>query len=207
MSSPKNVPRGYFEKILALDSETTGLAYNSDDPSYDPVTGKTYQSVAWGFIVADAETLKSIEELYVEIQWDGESEWNTKAEAIHGLSREHLKKNGLTAEQAVEVIGDLIIRHWGPTNSIRTLGHNVVTFDLWFLKRLFRKFDIELKFGNRHVDTSSIGFVNWKTFNSDDLFDVIGMPTRGEHNALDDARFALEAARRTRVIFQHALEN
>jgi len=76
-----------------------------------------------------------------------------------------------------------------------------VSFDIWFLKRLFRQFEIELKFGARHVDTNSVGFVNWETFNSDDLFGEIGFDQRGNHNALEDARMALEAARQTRVLF------
>ena len=205
MSTLKGKPIGYFEKFLALDCETTGLAYNSDDPSYDPKTGKLYQAISWGFIVADAVTLKPIETLYLEIKWDGESEWNMGAQKVHGLSKEHLEKNGLTEEEAVVQIGSLILKHWGPDVSIRTLGHNHVSFDLWFLKRLMRKYGVELKFGNRHIDMSSIGFVNWNTFTSDQLFEAVGFDGRGAHNALDDASLSLEAARRTRLIFQTAL--
>ena len=67
---------------------------------------------------------------------------------------------------------------------------------------MHRLFDIELKFGARHIDTNSVGFVNWETFNSDDLFEMVGFDQRGHHNALDDARMALEAARQTRVLFK-----
>jgi DNA polymerase III epsilon subunit-like protein len=199
MGTIKGKPRGYFEKFLAIDCETSGLKYNSDDPS------DGFQSVSWGVIVADAKTLKPIEELYVEIKWNGESEWAMGAQRIHGLSKEHLEENGMTEEEAVVAIGSVITKHFG-TNALCLLGHNVATFDLWFLKRLFRKFGIELKFGNRHVDTSSIGFVNWEVFTSDALFEEVGYDARGAHNALDDARMALEAARRTRVLFKTVLE-
>jgi len=200
MGTIKGKPRGYFEKFIAIDCETSGLKYNSDDPS------DGFQSVSWGVIVADAKTLKPIEELYVEIKWNGESEWAMGAQKIHGLSKEHLEENGMTEEEAVVAIGSLITKHFG-TNSLCLLGHNVATFDLWFLKRLFRKFGIELKFGNRHVDTSSIGFVNWEVFTSDALFEEVGYDARGAHNSLDDARMALEAARRTRVLFKTLLED
>ena len=40
-----------------MDCETTGLAINRDDPSYDPENDIEYQSVSWGLIVADAATL------------------------------------------------------------------------------------------------------------------------------------------------------
>jgi len=206
MGTLKGKPRGYYQKILAMDCETTGLASNCDDPSYNPKTKETYQSVSWGLIVADAQTLKPIEKLYIEIQWDGESVWDKRAEKIHGLTKEHLKENGFTQSEAVEAIGSLVMKHWGPDGRIGTLGHNVATFDLWFFKRLFRKFNIELRFGNRHVDTSTVGFVNWETYTSDALFDVVGFEERGDHNALQDAEQSLEAARITRLLFKNCIE-
>ena len=206
MATIRGKPRGYFEKILAMDCETTGLAVNRDDPSYDPENGVEYQSVSWGLIVADAKTLTPIEKMYIEIQWNGESKWDMRAQKIHGLSKEHLEKNGFTETEAVEAIGTLIMKHWGPTVRIGTLGHNVATFDLWFLKRLFRRSGIELSFGSRHVDTSTIGFVNWGTFTSDELFKLIGFEDRGEHNALADAEMSLEAARVTKLLFNDCID-
>ena len=207
MATIKGKPRGYFEKILAMDCETTGLAVNRDDPSYDPEKGIEYQSVSWGFIVANAQTLEPIERMYIEIQWNGESKWDNRAQKIHGLSKEHLAKNGFTEAEAVEAIGTLIMKHWGPTVRIGTLGHNVATFDLWFLKRLFRRHGIELSFGSRHVDTSSIGFVNWNTYTSDQLFEAVGFETRGDHNALEDAEQSLAAARITKLLFNKCLDD
>lgn len=206
MATIKGKPRGYFEKILALDCETTGLAVNRDDPSFNPETGEEYQAVSWGLIVANAQTLEPIEKMYIEIQWNEESKWDNRAQKIHGLSKEHLKKHGFTESEAVEAIGTLIMKHWGPTVRIGLLGHNVATFDIWFLRRLFRRHGIELSFGSRHVDTSSIGFVNWNTFTSDQLFEAVGFDDRGDHNALQDAEQSLEAARITKLLFQSCIE-
>lgn len=199
MGTIKGKPSGYFQKVLAVDCETSGLLFNADDPS------EGFQSIAWGLIVADAKTLKPIEELYVEIKWDGVSGWQSGAQKAHGLSKEYLEENGMTNEEAVIAMGSLISKHFAD-GKICLLGHNVVTFDIWFLKRLFRQFDIELKFGARHIDTNSVGFVNWETFNSDDLFEEIGFEARGDHNALEDARMALEAARVSRILFKKVLE-
>lgn len=207
MATIKGKPRGYFEKILAMDCETTGLAINRDDPSYDPENDVEYQSVSWGFIVANAQTLEPIEKMYIEIQWNGEAKWDNRAQKIHGLSKEHLAANGFTESEAVEAIGTLIMKHWGPTVRIGTLGHNVATFDIWFLKRLFRRHGIELSFGSRHVDTSSIGFVNWNTYTSDQLFEAVGFESRGDHNALQDAEQSLAAARITKMLFNKCLDD
>lgn len=188
MASPKDKPKGYFEYILAADCETSGMCYNCDDPSYNPKTKEYYQAVSWGLAVVHAPTLEVIDRLYVEIQWDGKSVWNEQAQAVHGLSRQYLNENGVPMSEAVGQIGNLILPYWG-TTSIRLLGHNIMTFDLPFLRRTMRSEGIELSFGNRHIDTSSIGYALFGTYNSDDLFDIIGLPERDpkKHNALDDA--------------------
>lgn len=214
MASPKDKPRGYFEKILAIDCETTGLCFSNDSPVYNPDTGERHQTVSWGVIVARADNLKPIDELYVELKWNDESvkqreadsSFGKKAEEVHGLTKEYLDENGVTEEEGIVQIGSLIMKHWGPTNRVVTLGHNVHTFDMPFLRDLFGRYEVELKFGNRHIDTNSIGFINWNTFNSDDLFGMIGFEERGDHNALEDIKQALEVAHMTRVVFQKAIK-
>lgn len=206
VSTIKGKPRGYFQKVLAIDCETTGLVVNVDDPSYNPETKEEYQAISWGLVVADAATFKPIEKMYIEIQWNGTALWDNRAQKIHGLSKEHLAVNGFTEAEAVEAMGTLIMKHWGPNVSIRLLGHNVATFDMWFLKRIFRRHNIDLTFGSRHIDTSSIGFVNWGTYSSDELFSMMGYEDREKHNALDDALMSLESARVTRLLFNKCLE-
>ncbi len=214
MATQKGKPRGYFEKLLAIDCETTGLCLNHESPVFNPKTGERHQTVSWGIIVADALTLKPIDELYVEVKWNKaskaqrkeDSSFGKRAEEVHGLEFAYLEKNGVSEEEAVVQIGNLIVNHWGPTVSIRTLGHNVHLFDLPFLRDLFERNEVPLSFGNRHYDTNSIGFATFGTFNSDDLFDCVGFEKRGDHNALEDARQALEATRIVRTIFQEAIK-
>lgn len=196
--------RGQFQKVLFMDAETTGLAFNSDDPSYDPETGEEFQSVSWGLVVADAKTLKPIDKLYVEIQWNGESQWNERAEQVHGLSKEYLMENGLTEEEAACEIATFVLNHFDPDRPVCCGGHNVATFDVFFMRRLMRKFDIMFKTGNRFIDTNSIGFGCYETYNSDDLFELIGV-TRDQHNALEDAMASLNVVYKTRKIYESIL--
>jgi hypothetical protein len=208
-----NKPRGYFQYLLAMDCETTGLCTNCDDPTHNPDTGEYHQAVSWGLIVADSTTLKPIEKMYVEIKWNKKSKaqqkidplWGTRAEQIHGLTRAYLEDNGLDEEDAVVKMGEMILKYWGPIGNIRCLGHNVHTFDMPFFRDLFRRHGVPLKFGNRHYDTNSIGFATFTTYNSDDLFEAVGFEKRGDHNALTDAEQALESARIVRKIFQKAI--
>jgi DNA polymerase III alpha subunit (gram-positive type) len=194
-----NNPRGFITKLLAIDVETTGLAFNMDDPSHNPNTGETFQAISYGIIVVDAVKLIPIEELYIEVQWDGTSTWSPQAEKVHGLSKQHLIENGMSKSDAVEQIANLLISHWGPSSPIHILGHNP-SFDLVFLKRDLRSEGLEIKFGSKIVDTNSIGFAVYNTHNSDDLFEMVGMDKRSDHNALDHARSALKVLQTTRLI-------
>lgn len=200
-------PKGYFKYSLAVDCETTGIALGNDDPSYDAKTGETYQAISWGLIVVDTDTLKRVEQLYVEVQWDGKSKWSETAERVHGLSKEHLKANGVSVESAVILIGELILKYWGPNSAVSLIGHNVTTFDLPFLRRTLRSQGLEIKFSNRHVDTNSIGYAAFNTYNSDDLFNLVGLPDRdpNKHNSLTDAQNALRVVRVVRSIYNHVL--
>lgn len=180
-------PKGYFDKFLAFDCETSGMAFG-DNPSKD------YQIVSAGLIVADF-TFKPIEELYVEIQWNGHSKWDAKAESIHGMSKDYLAKNGLPEIEAVEKIGALMYDHFGMDSPISLLGHNVGTFDLPFLRKTLSNYDLNFKFAHRHMDTFSLAMGTFQAYNSDDLFEMMGFEKRKSHNALADARYALETFR------------
>lgn len=200
-------PKGYFEKILALDCETTGLNWKDDNPSIG------HQAVSWGIIVADARTLKPIEELYLEIKWNNESRaakkkdpsFGVSAAAIHKLTFEYLEKNGITEEDAVVQMANIIIKHWGPTSQVKTLGHNVHMFDLPFLRAMFRRHLIELPIGSRHYDSNSVGFATVGAYTSDGLFETMGFDSRGSHNALDDAHMALDSCRLIRELWNQKI--
>jgi DNA polymerase III epsilon subunit-like protein len=189
-----------FDKVLVMDCETTGIQRGSCLYPCRAKNNGYYQPISWGMIVANMQTLKPIEDLYVEIQWDGKSIWDNNAQKVHGLSIEYLQENGVTEIEAVEQIGSLIMDHWGPENNIHIMGHNP-NFDLAFLDDMFKRYDIELKFSHRMYDTNSLGGILLNCFTSDQLFTAMGMPHRNEHNALEDARCTLESARKLKLLW------
>ena len=193
----EKTPRGYFTRILAIDTETTGLHMSSDHPAVNE-KGEYYQVVSWGLMVLDAQSLETIEEVYLEQQWDGKSLWNPQAEKVHGLSKEYLADK-LTREEVQTEIANLIFRHWGKT-SVVTLGHNSIRFDLPFLEHEAKLVGLDLRFGNRHIDTNTLAFVMFNCFNSDDLFTELGFQKREEHNSLEDIRMTVKAARVARKL-------
>lgn len=214
MATPKGKRRGEMKYILAMDCETTGLCFRTDNPTHNPKTGERHQAVSWGVIVTDAKTLKPVDELYLEIKWNEHSirqrannpQFGKKAEEIHGLSYSHLEQYGVDEEEAVLALGALILKYWGPENPVSCLGHNVHLFDLMFMRDMFARHGVDFKSGNRHYDTNSAGFLTFGSFNSDELFEAVGFEKRKDHNALDDAKMALESARRIKMIFQRCLK-
>lgn len=203
-------PKGYFEKLLIVDCETTGMvsAADSDDPSFNPVTKQKYQTVAWGLIVVNSRTLEPIEDLYLEIKWDGVSVWDARAQAVHGLSPAYLEEHGISSTDAVIEIADLISRHWSPNSHITIGGQNVASFDLFFLRNLLRSEGINVRFSHRTVDTNAVGFTVFTSFTSDELFENVGIPPRdpSKHNALDDAYCALKTIQSVRKLFNKCID-
>jgi len=198
-----NSPKAFFQYILAMDSETTGVNFDSYDPS------EGHQAISWGFIVADSITLEPIEELYLEIKWNDESRANREADpnfsvdasAIHGLTFDYLEKNGIEESDAVEKIANLILKYWGPVNKVSCLGHNVASFDIKHLQKMFIHYGIDIPFNSRHCDSHSVGFATLGSYTSDALFNGIGCDERSDHNALDDAYMSLTSCRNIKILW------
>ena len=184
---------------LAIDWETTGSNFGGDSTI-------DYQGIAFGAVIFDTETLEPVETLYRELHFDDTKyKWTDGAEKIHGLSREHLAKNGVPREEALADLLDLILRYIGTESKIMFLGHNV-DFDIMFTQQLARDFGIELKIHHVKLETSGTAFILIGQYRSNDVFEFFtGAVREGAHNALDDALITLETARNMRVLIQAAL--
>lgn len=200
----KNKPKGYYNLILAIDCETSGIA-PGPNPAYDYNTSQEFQPLSWGVIVADNE-FNTIEETYVEIKYEPEIyKWQSQAEAVHGLSREHLEEYGIPMEDAVVEIAQLVLKYWGPETAVVVLGHNV-QFDISFLQRMFDRFGLDIRIAHRSIDTNSIGIATVGTYTSDAYFDSmgLGLDRDGKHNALEDIRTTLKTTKSINQLWKAA---
>lgn len=197
--------RSAFDLVLACDAETSGIAFGSIDPTFHSVTAETYQALSFGLIVADVHTLQPIDTFYVEIKHDEQYDWSPGAEKVHGMSQEYLEANGVTMAEAAQKIVAFLEPYFGPIESVRKLvllGHNVATFDRYFLDELLKAGGYTVQFGNRHIDTFSMGVTLLNCFDSNELFDTLGLARDpNAHNALEDAKHALKAARLMKKFF------
>jgi len=206
--------RNNFKYLLGVDFETTGVCMGQENPVFNVKTGERHQAVSGGFLVIDGETLEIVDELYVEIKWNDESfnqlemndNFGSFAEKIHGLSLEYLENSGVFEEEAVEQIANLIVKYWGTDSPISMLGHNV-QFDRYFLRDLLERYDLPFKYSQRNVDSFTLGFTNWRAYDSDELFSITSGTERTDHNALEDIKLTLQAVRVTRNLFEEMLDN
>ena len=185
-----------FNAGLCIDWETSGACWGGDS-SVD------YQGISFGAIVFNAETFEPIEKIHIYVKFDkSKYKWTEQAEKIHGLSQEFLEENGVSQSEAATILAELILKYWGPDSKVLFLGHNP-EFDRRFTNQLLNSIDIEFsveksgKFDSRievfHVvlDTSALGFITMGLYKSDLLFERMGFPDRGDHNALVDAEQTL----------------
>lgn len=196
---------------LCIDWETSGSTWGGD-------SSIEHQGIAFGAIVFNTEDFSPVEKLYMMVKFNASKyKWTEQAEQIHGLSQEHLEKNGVAQEDAAVALGELILKYWGPDSKVMFLGHNP-QFDLRFTNQLMKSIGIEFSVEKQtdleswiqvhHVvlDTSATGFITFGLFKSDLLFEKIGFEERGEHNALTDAEQTLETCAAIRQLIKIATE-
>lgn len=184
---------------LAIDWETTGSDFGGDSTV-------SYQGIAFGAVIFNTETFEPVETLYRELHFDDTKyKWTDGAEKIHGLSREHLATHGVSREEGLTDLLDLILRYIGAESKIFFLGHNV-DFDIDFTFQLARDFNVELRAHHVKLETSGAAFIAIGQYKSDAVFEFFcGQKREGAHNALDDALMALETVRNMRAIFDAQL--
>ena len=191
-----------MDRILAMDCETSGMNWDAAKANCTKNAIHGYQPVSWGMIATDL-SYKPIAELYVEIKWNGVAKWNSEAEKIHGLSKEYLEEHGMEEEEAVATIIEFLMEHFNLDKPIYCLGHNVASFDVPVLKDMFARYDVPgIRFGHRHFDTFSLSMGTVRELDSNTLFKRMGLPIREEHNALDDAKYALASYRRINKLWK-----
>lgn len=194
--------RGHPGKFgVCIDWETSG----SD---FEGKSHEKYQGLAFGVVIFNTETFEPVEMLYRELHFASNTyDWSDGAEKIHGLTREHLAANGVSREEGLVDLLELLVKYFGQESKIMFLGHNV-DFDIDFTCQLADDHGLDIRPRIYHVklETSGASFILTGKYRSNDVFELFtGRVREGGHNALDDALMALETARNMRAIGTAAL--
>lgn len=189
---------------ICIDWETSGYNPPREMEGHFIGYADKHQGIALGAVIFDVQTFEAIDTFYVEIKFDSKYEWSDGAEKIHGLSREHLEKNGSSKEDAAIAFANFLVKYFMPDEELLVMGHNK-DFDIAFLHQFLEPFGIMPKIWYRGINTCDIGIVCFGLPKSDLIFEHIGLPPRQDHNALEDAIYTLEVCKTVRTIMNSVL--
>lgn len=190
-------------KVLFIDVETSGYDQNN---MMDRSGNGTFQMTSLGAIVVSANTLKELDSFYIEFKYIDGCAWSESAERIHGLSKAHLQEHGVEYSDGFVQFTEFLVKHFDPSRAITLGGHNVSTFDRHFLIKFFEHNEAAIQLSGHSIDSYTLGKVLLNANNSNELFEHVGIE-RGTHNALEDARASLKAARLVKNLYETALNS
>ena len=141
------------------------------------------------------------DDFYVELKpcFEGFSD---EAMAIHGITREHLEKNGTEAKEAMQRLRDWSLAKLGAESGRPVfVGHNAL-FDWGYVNYYFVHTDVKNPYGYDGLDTKSLAMgalnIPWKDCRKQVLQKLLKLPEHDDdqaHRADYDARYQAEILR------------
>lgn len=194
-------PSGFVPKFgLCIDWETSGSDFDGDSTV-------DHQGIAFGAAIFKLDTFEIVDKMKRYVKFNAQKyKWTTQAEKIHGISRDFLNENGISQKEAAEDLANLVFAYFGPAPKVMVLGHNV-DFDIAFTKQLLVPYDVMFKIHHVKLDTSVCGLIAFGKFKSDELFEMVGLEKRGDHDPLQDVEYTIELAKSIRLLINSALES
>jgi len=105
----------------------------------------------------------------------------------------------LSQEEAALALAAMVIK-WIGTDEVMLLGHRA-HFDKAFTIQLMDAAGMEFKYHPTMIDSCSMATVLMQMTYSEDIFQTLGLPARGQHNAMEDISYTLEAVKRMKNFF------
>lgn len=201
---------------LWMDWETSGADFGTP---YEE-QAKRFQGISVGLVIADNETFEEVDAIKIDIIFDENTyEWQDKAQSIHGLTREFLRENGVSQEDAAVAVIEFVTKYFGQDviyllemgephmkAKVALGGHNL-EFDVAHLKHLLEQAGFGIADHHVRLNTATIGFVATGLYKSDDLFQFFGADAREDHDSLEDTRQALAVARGVKALIVAGLSS
>lgn len=187
--------------ILCVDVETSGIAFNGRTPVYDESSKEQYAVIQLAAVLLHKTSLREVSSFSRFIRFNSKIfNWSISAQNVHGKSIPFLDKNGVEEKEAAYEFFQ-----WLDSNDIDCfkpiflMGHNVRSFDAFFLKDMFDRHSLRLQFAARTFDSAALCLLH-DVDDSTELFKKLGIVRGNNHDALEDVRATAEAFRRTKKV-------
>jgi hypothetical protein len=125
--------------ITVSDTETSGLPSKGGKGKEPVLAFHDILLVEVAAVVIDIWDMKIVDEYDVIIKpYVDKYVWQPQAEATHGLSQDHLFKNGVDIKEAYRGYASILSKYKNPKVGAVLCGHNFQGFDIPFIEEMFK---------------------------------------------------------------------
>lgn len=174
--------------IIVFDLETGGLCSKDKKAFYDvPI-------VEFAMVVIDMEKLEVCEEcsLILEPDYKEGLTYEQQATDVHGITREIQESKGVSLKEVYKKWLELFKKYKNPRQLCTLAGHNIVGFDVPFVKNMFEYLGDDLdKYVKYQLDTMQIAHMAALEQQDYKLHTCCGLSNIdlvNAHRALDDTK-------------------
>lgn len=174
--------------IIVSDFETSGLC-NKEKPAFD-----TIAAVEMAIVVIDLEKLSIVEEKSLMFERDYKEGliYTEEAQAVHGITAEMQKENGLPLKTIYKELCSLFKKYKNPRQLCTIAGHNYVGYDFAFLKNFFKymgdDIDNYVKFVLDTMLFAHMSALEQENYQLGTCCQLNGIDLVNAHRALDDTK-------------------
>jgi DNA polymerase III epsilon subunit-like protein len=171
-------PPALDHPIVILDLETTGVGIKNNN-------------IIEIALIAVDKHLAVKDYLVIPVKLNGRAHWNKEAEAVHGISEDSARKQGVILSEALDMIDEFMAKHY--VKRAIPCGFNV-HFDMKLLEVAYEKKERKHPFNHTIHCLNTLGRNFFNTSSSRHLVPLLGIEVdeNKKHRALYDCRLALE---------------
>lgn len=172
--------------IICFDLETGGLPNKTSQAFLDVPMVET------AMVVIDLETLSIVEKVSAILQDDYKEglTYAQQAEDVHGITKEIRKEKGLLLKDVYKMWLDLFKKYKNPRQLCTLAGHNIVGFDVPFIKNFFLYMNDDLdNYVKFYIDTmqfAHMAAIEQQDYKLGTCCGLAGVDLVNAHRALDD---------------------
>lgn len=173
---------------IAFDFETGDLISATKKAFYDAA------AVEIALVVIDLEQLSIVEEksfIFKDEYKEGLS-YSEQAELVHGITKEIRKSKGVELKEIYKYLVGLFKKYKNPRQLCHLLGHNIISFDVPFLRNFFEYMGDDLdKYVKFYTDTmllAHLSVLEQENYQLHTCCQINGIDLVNAHRALDDTK-------------------
>lgn len=179
--------------IVVSDTETSGLPRKASKDKPELKAFHDILLVEVAAVVIDIWEMKIVDEYDAIIKpYVDKYTWQTQAEETHGLSQNHLIKNGVDIKDAYKGYASILSKYKNPKIGAVLCGHNFQGFDVPFIEEMFKWCKDDLYNYVRWIeDTQKLAYyraIEQENYKLGTCCRLEGVELVDAHRALNDTR-------------------